>query len=206
VSEEIQLIVGLVAFVMLAGVFTVAYLMGDAQKAKRALRGPSVPIAGLVPGKVGKVTGAAHSRGAPARTFRGEPCVFVRIEVLHFFRRTGTDGAVSEEWRPVAAEEQGGAFELEDESGTATIDPAGAVWVLEPSWYDVDWDDLSSFEEELVARHAGKVERGFPAKLRQTVVQDGQRLSACGIVAPAADGGGPTLASSRKVPLAIGPG
>lgn len=189
---------------VLVAVFGFAALIDDKRRARRLLRKPARTLASVTPGKAVTVAGRARACADPTVTLGGQPCVYTRIAVLQFFRKTKSDGAVSESWRVVAEQERGGPFQLADETGTVMVNPSGAVCVLEEQWSDVRWHDLSPDERELMARHEGNVTRGAPARIRQIVVWPDQPLTVHGTYrASAADAPG-QFAAEKKTLLAIG--
>jgi len=202
----VEAVIALVIIVVLAVAATAYFLLNATARVRRGLRRPAMPIADATLGSPIKITGRVQLNASPVEDVLGNSCVYVRIAVLHFFRRKSTDGNISEAWKPVFEEHRGSAFDVVDDSGRVRVDARGAESVIDEQWKDVDWDNLSAPEAELIARYETMVERGKPAKIRQTVIREGEQLSVFGTPSPGTDTGAALVFAAKGDALfGIGP-
>lgn len=203
-SDTVELII--VGTMLLIVIGAVLYFLwaSPARKARRALAKPAVPIDSARVGGAIRIDGRVEGP-ASRHTLEGRPCVYAHIALLHFFRRTGSDGAVSESWRERVVEERGEEVRLSDGSGSAVLIPAGATWVDWASWADVDWSRLSAGEEALVEKGGDDVRRDAPAKIRQHLLTEGDAIAIHGTVAERRADGTVVVAAPAGGMLAIGP-
>ena len=196
---EIVVVVAIVSILVVA--FVVAALRRPESRARRGLRGPATPVAQAVAGKRLKISGRVRARSAAVATLTGEPSVYSRLAILHFFRSNRGDGAMSESWKPVAQEHAGGEFELVDDSGSVVVDPVGALLLDEPMTIEIDWDRLPPRLAALATQNPRDVEVGLPARGQEHVVREGETLSVWGEIVDV--GGGPRMEAADGRLLAI---
>ena len=169
-DSTVENVIVCVAIVAVVGGTLVALWMEPQRRALRSLRKKPTAIEALGVGGAATITGEVRALGeSKATSLSGQPCVFSRIEVLHFYRRRNTDGNISEAWKPVGTEERGGSFLVEDGTGAVQVDPSGALWPRPTYERDIAWDQLTEEEEELFSRLT-RVERGMPARVRETLL------------------------------------
>lgn len=195
-------IVGVVLVLVVGGTF---YLLLNTpeRRARRALKRAAVPISSLVIGKSAKISGRVLGP-ATQRTLEGAPCVFAHVALLQFYRRTGSDGAISESWRVQIEEQRGAEVKVADDTGAVCVVPAGATWMAWARWKDVDWNQLSTAEAALIDRAGDAISRGAVAKLREHVLVEGDHVTVFGSVVEVRSDGTRVLAVKEQEILAIG--
>ena len=99
----------------------VAYRLMPESRLRRLGR---VPIASLADDQRGKIRGTVHELDDSLRTpLTGQPCVYYRVEARARVRSAAGGNRVG---HVVLAEVECMPFALEDDTGTAIVDPAGA--------------------------------------------------------------------------------
>ncbi len=202
--DHIEVIVVIaIVVIVLTGLFALIWL--DAPRvARRGLRRVPLPIGTIEFGRKVTIRGWARAHSTLTENLHGDACIYARIAILHFFRRKGTDGNYSEGWRPVVDEVRGDSFAIVDDSGQALIKTIGSLCLLDEQWKDIDWENLPPREADFLSRHESFITRGNPAKIRQSVIREGDEISVFGIASAGGEGADKVFAAAKGKILAIG--
>jgi hypothetical protein len=154
------------------------YFKRDLRVRRALLRAKAWPIGDLPPNTFGRVTGVANPVDHPLiAPLTGRPCVYYRVTV--------ENNSAPEESAIVVGESSGVPFLLEDDSGIAVVDPAGAeVTVDFDHWAQSGiYGGASAAQEALLVRH-GRRSRGpvfdDPLTYREAILGVGETVSVVG--------------------------